>query len=101
MVQHSSCFQLVRENRKNRILFKAVFYGESAYVTLQSESEGCVLMVWGHLSSFIKKLERGGQEGEDGGGAGGGSGKCELIGSERILMFTAAFGEQHLAHIWY
>ena len=34
-------------------------------------------------------------------GAGGGSGMWELIGSKRILMFTAAFGEQHLAHISY
>lgn len=53
----------------------------------------------GHLVCFIEKLER--RERGGGGGAGGGFGKCELIGSKRILMFTAAFGEQHSAHIWY
>lgn len=94
---HGSARQLFLINQRKQEKedsSKPCFMG-SQHVLHSSRARG-VLMVWGHLTGFIKKLR---QEGEDGGGAGGGSGKCKLIGSKRILMFTAAFPERHLAHI--
>lgn len=64
---------------------------------LCSDGERGVLMVWGSSGLFLEK-KKAGKRGEEGGGAGGGLGKCKLIGSKRILMFTAAFGQQRLAH---
>lgn len=55
----------------------------------------------GHLAFFYRRAGMMVRVGGQGGGAGGGSAKRELIGSTRILMFTAAFRGLHLARIWY
>lgn len=89
---------------KKCIMFtsKLCFMGKSAcYIAVRGiKGDG----LGGHLASLKekeKKVERGGSEGKEGGGTGGGSGKCMLIGSKRILMFTAAFGEQLLSNTWH
>lgn len=44
------------------------------------------------MACFIKK-DKSERKRRTGGGSGGGSGKWQLIGPKRILVFAAAFGE--------
>lgn len=107
MVLLSSNFLFVRKQKWERIAVRSlqscvfrgitIFYIAVAYVTGERGVCSWFRDLGMVLACFIERLERRGQEGVEGGGAGGGSGKCKLIGSKRIVMFTAAFGEQHLA----
>lgn len=86
------------------VLFKAAFLRLSAFMYSEGDrswGERGVLMVRGSFGIFYRRAGMTGRVGGKGGGAGGGSAKRELIGSTRILMFTAACGRLHLAHIWY